>query len=90
MATTSGWRRSVASATVPSVTDFHPCSQQHYFRVTAYRVEPYKNNGCFSVDGEGYPFEPFQVECHRGMATVLSPSGCYEAEFHLPEDTPKK
>ncbi|EPT06186.1 hypothetical protein FOMPIDRAFT_1057145 [Fomitopsis schrenkii] len=63
---------------------------QHYFRVTAYRVEPYKKNGCFSVDGEGYPFETFQIDCHRGMATVLSPSGCYEAEFHLPEDVPKK
>ncbi|KAH9926180.1 ATP-NAD kinase-like domain-containing protein [Fomitopsis serialis] len=63
---------------------------QHYFRATAYRVEPYKANGCFSVDGESYPFASFEVECHRGLATVLSPCGYYQAEFHLPEDAPRK
>ena len=77
------------SAVAHTATSY-PRTQQHYFRVAAYRVEPYSKNGCFSVDGEGYPFETFQIECHRGMATVLSASGCYEAEFHLPEDTPRK
>ncbi|KZT09459.1 uncharacterized protein LAESUDRAFT_694967 [Laetiporus sulphureus 93-53] len=60
---------------------------QHYFRASAYRVEPYSPKGCFSVDGEEYPFEPFQVECHRGMATVLSPCGYYQAEFRLPDES---
>ncbi|TFY63746.1 hypothetical protein EVJ58_g3065 [Rhodofomes roseus] len=63
---------------------------QHYFRAAAYRIEPYKASGCFSVDGEGYPFASFEVECHRGMATVLSPYGYYQAEFYLPEDAPRK
>lgn len=76
----------VSSYQVAPAIDAHLCSQQHYFRASAYRVEPYKKNGCFSVDGEGYPFETFQIDCHRGMATVMSPSGCYEAEFYLPED----
>ncbi|RMD40841.1 hypothetical protein DV735_g4319, partial [Chaetothyriales sp. CBS 134920] len=28
--------------------------------------------GFFSVDGERYPFEPFQIEVHRGLGTILS------------------
>ena len=38
------------------------------------------DGGCFSVDGEKFPFEPFQVEIHRALGTVLSRSGyCFEA-----------
>ncbi|KAK5946993.1 sphinganine kinase lcb4 [Knufia obscura] len=37
--------------------------------------------GYFSVDGEKLPFEPFQVEIHRGLATTLSRvPGVYEYE----------
>lgn len=40
-----------------------------------------KDGGYIAVDGEKMPFEPFQVEVHRGLGTVLSRSGCvYEAE----------
>lgn len=36
--------------------------------------------GYFSVDGEKMPFEPFQIEVHRGLGTVLSRRvGVYEA-----------
>lgn len=35
--------------------------------------------GYFSVDGEKLPFEPFQIEVHRGLGTVLSRvPGVYE------------
>lgn len=57
---------------------------QHYFRVQAYRVEPHDKHSCLAVDGEEYPFEPFQVEVHQGLATWLSPYGYYNAEFTIP------
>lgn len=39
------------------------------------------DGGFISVDGEKIPFEPFQVEVHRGLGTVLSRSGyAYEAD----------
>lgn len=39
-----------------------------------------RDDGYFSVDGEKMPFEPFQVEIHRGLGTVLSRRvGAYEA-----------
>ncbi|KAJ3478301.1 hypothetical protein NLI96_g9856 [Meripilus lineatus] len=59
-------------------------NSQHYFKAEAYRVEPHSNKSCLSVDGEAYPFEPFQVEVHKGLATLLSPYGSYQAEFDLP------
>lgn len=58
---------------------------QHYFKAEAYRVEPLKNSSCLSVDGEEYPFEPFQVECHKGLATLLSPYGVYNVKFDVPK-----
>jgi sphingosine kinase len=43
-------------------------------------AEPKKEKkGCFAVDGESYPFEPFQIEVHKGLGTVLSRRrGVYE------------
>ncbi|KIW99680.1 uncharacterized protein Z518_11093 [Rhinocladiella mackenziei CBS 650.93] len=39
-----------------------------------------RDSGYFSVDGEKLPFEPFQIEVHRGLGTVLSKrAGVYEA-----------
>ena len=32
-------------------------------------------NGFISIDGEKIPFEPFQVEVHQGLGTVLSRTG---------------
>ncbi len=38
-----------------------------------------EKKGCFAVDGESYPFEPFQIEVHKGLGTVLSRRrGVYE------------
>ena len=34
-----------------------------------------RDGGYISIDGEKMPFEPFQVEVHRGLGTVLSRSG---------------
>jgi len=55
----------------------------HYFKASAYRISPLnqEDKGYVSIDGEGYPFAPFQVEVHRGIATTLSPHGHYIHEF---------
>lgn len=34
-----------------------------------------RDGGYISVDGEKLPFEPFQIEVHRGLGTTLSKSG---------------
>jgi hypothetical protein len=40
-----------------------------------------RDGGYISVDGEKVAFEPFQVEVHRALGTVLSRSGAvYEAD----------
>ncbi|KAI1115276.1 sphingoid long chain base kinase-like protein [Nemania sp. NC0429] len=52
-----------------------------YRKVVAYRFTPRNQaDGYISVDGERMPFEPFQVEIHPGLGTVLSKSGRYEAQ----------
>lgn len=52
-------------------------------------MEPTANTTYLSVDGEAYPFEPFAVEVHKGLATLLSPYGVYNVKFNEP-DTRKK
>jgi len=54
---------------------------QKYIKAYAYRVKPLVSKGNFSVDGEIFPFEEFQVETHRGLASLLSPYGYYAADF---------
>ena len=51
-------------------------------KVSGYRLTPKDRvDGYISIDGEKVPFEPFQVEVHRGLGTVLSKSGhLYEAK----------
>jgi sphingosine kinase len=44
---------------------------------------PDGDGGYIAIDGEKIPFEPFQVEVHRGLGTVLSRSG-YLYETHGP------
>lgn len=50
-------------------------------KISAYRLTPRnRKEGFISIDGEKVPFEPYQVEVHRGLGTVLSKSGhFYEA-----------
>ncbi|KAI1504527.1 diacylglycerol kinase catalytic domain-containing protein [Biscogniauxia marginata] len=51
-----------------------------YRKVVAYRFTPRnQEHGYISIDGEHVPFEPFQVEIHQGLGTVLSKTGRYEA-----------
>jgi sphingosine kinase len=48
-------------------------------KISAVRVVPRYKNGVFAVCGEKFPFEPFQIEIHRGLGTVLSKRpGLYE------------
>lgn len=51
-------------------------------KVYAYRLSPRGGkDGYISVDGERIPWQPFQVEVHPGLGTVLSKSGhMYEAQ----------
>lgn len=55
----------------------HPLIQ--YFKVSAYRIAPKYPEGCISIDGEEVPFEPFQVEVHRGLGLVITKNGGIEA-----------
>jgi len=58
---------------------WHP--KVHYVKASAYRVKPLKKEGCVSIDGEPFPFEEFQVDVEKGLATFLSPYGHYAANF---------
>lgn len=58
--------------------------QVYYVKAHAYRVEPLSSKGSLSVDGEIFPFEAYQVEVHKGLATLLSPHGYYAAPFSIP------
>lgn len=43
-----------------------------YRKVLAYRWIPRNQDvGYISIDGESYPFEPFQAEMHKGLGTVI-------------------
>ncbi|RFU33712.1 hypothetical protein B7463_g2630, partial [Scytalidium lignicola] len=43
-----------------------------YRKVLAYRWMPREQDkGYLSIDGESYPFEPFQAEIHQGLGTVI-------------------
>ena len=64
--------------------------QQHYFKAYAYRVEPNASKGYLSIDGEPYPLEPFEVECHRNLGAFLSMHGCWQVNnFKTPEQKAK-
>jgi len=54
---------------------------QHYFKVHAYRVIPLAQKGHLSIDGEAWPYQPFQVEVHPRLATTLSMHGRFAAQF---------
>jgi sphingosine kinase len=70
--------RLTAIKTLLAVEDhsFFDLDHVDYQKISAYRIIP-KNqrDGYISIDGERIPFEPFQVEVHRGLGTVLSKSG---------------
>lgn len=51
----------------------------HYYKVDAYRITPKAKSGFISIDGESFSFDPFQVEIHQGLATVLSHSPSFQA-----------
>ena len=82
----------VVDGTVPRLTtlkmmdevakgDFFNMPEVHCWKVAAYRLTPHQKEGYISVDGESVPFEPFQVEIHPRLGTVLSKSGyMYEAD----------
>ncbi|KAI9893536.1 MAG: sphinganine kinase lcb4 [Vezdaea aestivalis] len=48
-----------------------------YRKVKGYRIVPKQGDGqgFVSIDGERFPFEPFQAEVHEGLGTVLGKSG---------------
>ena len=47
-----------------------------YRKISGFRVTPRnQKDGYISIDGERFPFQPFQAEVHRGLGTVLSRNG---------------
>jgi len=44
-------------------------------KLNGFRIIPKAKSGYISIDGEHMPFEPFQVEVHQGLGTVLSSFG---------------
>jgi sphingosine kinase len=48
-----------------------------YKKVSGFRIIPKQKEGYISVDGERYPFAPFQVEVHKGLGCTLTPAGRY-------------
>lgn len=62
-----------------------------YYKARAYRLRPkphptVKGVDFISIDGEKVPFEPFQVEAHKGLGRVLSLSGGAETAWYLPKE----
>ncbi|CAN6674962.1 sphingoid long chain base kinase 4 [Trichomonascus vanleenenianus] len=55
---------------------FHLDSVQ-YSKIEAYRLVPKIPSGYLSIDGESFPFEPFQVEVLKGAGCLLSATGTY-------------
>jgi len=59
-----------------------------YRKVSAYRIIPRLRDAkcCISIDGEAFPWEPFQAEVHQGLGLTLSKKGLYEAPGPLDWD----
>jgi sphingosine kinase len=53
--------------------------QQNYLKVSTLRVTP-TGKGYLSVDGEAYPFEPFELQIHTGIIRFLSLDGYYNID----------
>ncbi|KAI1260510.1 sphingoid long chain base kinase-like protein [Xylariaceae sp. FL1019] len=59
---------------------FYDNTRVTYRKIVAYRFTPRnQEDGYISIDGERIPFEPFQVEVHPGLATMISKSGKFDA-----------
>ncbi|KAF8509268.1 ATP-NAD kinase-like domain-containing protein [Gautieria morchelliformis] len=54
---------------------------QLYFKAKAYRLTPYAADGYLALDGEKYPYKPFQVEVHQRLGSTLG-RGAWYPEFH--------
>jgi sphingosine kinase len=77
-----GRLRMLSMMTAVENNEFFDYPEVEVRKVTGYRLSPRgSEDGYISVDGERIPFEPFQVEVHQGLGTVLSKSGhLYEAQ----------
>ncbi|OKL60032.1 hypothetical protein UA08_04536 [Talaromyces atroroseus] len=77
-----GRLRTLSMMTAVENGEFFDYPEVEVRKVTGYRLSPRgSKDGYISVDGERIPFEPFQVEVHQGLGTVLSKSGhLYEAQ----------
>lgn len=59
---------------------FFDLPQVTYKKISAYRLIPRTTDACISIDGERVPYEPFQVEVHKGLGRVISQNGKFEAK----------
>ncbi|KAF8522243.1 ATP-NAD kinase-like domain-containing protein [Hysterangium stoloniferum] len=54
---------------------------QLYFKAKAYRLTPHATEGHLSLDGERYPYTPFEVEVQQSLGTTLG-KGSWNVEFN--------
>lgn len=55
--------------------------QIHYMKCEGYRMTPTSKDGCYSVDGERFPFEPCEVRMQGLACHFLSPTGKFVNNF---------
>lgn len=51
---------------------FFDMEQVRYQKIKAYRIIPKQKEGYLSIDGEKFPFQPFQAEMHQALGRVIS------------------
>ncbi|KAJ9094054.1 hypothetical protein QFC21_006155 [Naganishia friedmannii] len=66
----------------PEGKPFH-LDSMHYYKVSAYILEPLEKGDLLSLDGEAIPFERITVEMIPKMATTMTLTGCWPAVEHI-------
>ncbi|CAH1755757.1 582_t:CDS:2 [Entrophospora sp. SA101] len=52
-------------------------NEVEYYKIEAFRLTPKNKSGYISIDGESFKFEPFQVEVHPQLISVIGMEGKY-------------
>nr|CAG8550700.1 4256_t:CDS:10 [Entrophospora candida] len=56
-------------------------NEVEYYKIEAFRLTPKNKSGYISIDGESFKFEPFQVEVHPQLISVIGMEGKYFPKF---------
>ncbi|EIW73704.1 hypothetical protein TREMEDRAFT_67509 [Tremella mesenterica DSM 1558] len=71
------------SMSAAEIGETYWAEEQHYYKVTAFIAEnsDKPKQPSFTIDGEAFPFDTFQVELHPRLATTMSLDG----NWYIPE-----